>query len=101
MEKETKLKVGDRVKVISALPLSEANVVKVRIGTRGTVKEIRETRAGVEFDKYINGHDGRWGGKNGYCWYLLYDCLEKIKEDEGRGHEKTESCIQGQTPGNE
>lgn len=77
-----KLKIGDRVRVISLPDLAEANVVKVRIGMTGTVKELREIRAGVEFDKDINGHNGHWGGKDGYCWYMLYERLEKIKEEE-------------------
>lgn len=92
-----KLKIGDRVRVISLPDLAEANVVKVRIGMTGTVKELREIRAGVEFDKDINGHNGHWGGKDGYCWYMLYERLEKIEETEEETKEEVNEDTKADT----
>lgn len=36
--------------------------------------------AGIEFDEYINGHDGRWKGKDGYCWYVPCENIGDIEE---------------------
>ena len=74
------LEIGDRVRVISVTPIDEADGVKIVDGMTGTVKEVDETEVGVEFDDNVNGHNGLWGGKDGYCWYVIYECLEKIEE---------------------
>lgn len=73
------LKIGDRVKV-STPHLGKTGNKKIRNGMTGTVKKLIENFAGVEFDDYMGGHNGSWGGKQGYCWYLFYECLEKIEE---------------------
>lgn len=74
------LKIGDRVKVISVLSRKAAFIDTMIIGRTGTVKELKKTFAGVEFDEYMGGHNGSWGGKQGYCWYVERECLEKIDE---------------------
>lgn len=73
-------KIGDRVKVISVPSRKAAFIDTMIIGMTGTVKELEKTFAGVEFDKYMGGHNGSWGGKQGYCWYVERECLEKIDE---------------------
>ena len=74
------LKIGDRVKVISVPSRKAAFIDTMIIGRTGTVKELKKTFAGVEFDEYMGGHNGSWGGKQGYCWYVERECLEKIEE---------------------
>ena len=74
------LKIGDRVKVVSEPTPSKMIDVGVMVGMTGTVKELGETYAGVEFDEDIGGHCGDWNGKSGYCWYIVYEHLEKIEE---------------------
>lgn len=74
------LKIGDRVKVVSEPIPSKMIDVGVMVGMTGTVKELGETYAGVEFDEDIGGHCGDWNGKSGYCWYIVYEHLEKIEE---------------------
>lgn len=69
----SELKIGDRVKVISDPRFIEFTREKSIIGMTGTVKELNETHADVEFDDY---------GENGSCWYVPYDYLEKIEETE-------------------
>lgn len=70
------LKIGDRVKCISLK--TEA------IGKIGTVRGFVCTYPHilVEFDEYINGHDGLnkcdYKGRNGYCYYLDKEHLEFI-----------------------
>lgn len=70
-------KIGDRVKVISVPSRKAAFIDTMIIGRTGTVKELEKTFAGVEFDEYMGGHNGSWGGKQGYCWYVERECLEK------------------------
>lgn len=82
------LKVGDRVKVISDPKFIESTGEKSIIGMTGTVKDLKETSAGVEFDVYMIVHNGSWSGKNGYCWYIPYERLEKIEETEGEKMEE-------------
>lgn len=76
----SELKIGDRVKVIPESDLRGVDGNKIVIGKTGTVKGFTRTRVGVEFDDNVNGHNGLWGGKDGYCWYVIYECLEKIEE---------------------
>lgn len=74
------LKIGDRVKVISLPELVGISTDDVINGMTGTVKDLQEINAGIEFDKDMGGHTGLWGGKAGYCWYVIYERLEKIEE---------------------
>lgn len=76
------LKIGDRVRVVFVPGLFKSRDDEIKIGTKGIVKHLRKTDVGVEFDEYINGHDGWWGGKYGYCWYVPYERLEKIEEPD-------------------
>lgn len=69
----SELKIGDRVRIISDPRFIEFTREKSIIGMTGTVKELNETHADVEFDDY---------GENGSCWYVPYDYLEKIEETE-------------------
>ena len=74
------LKIGDRVKVVLGNEPIETSQGKIINGATGTVKDLDETYAGVEFDEDIGGHCGDWNGKGGYCWYIIYERLEKIEE---------------------
>lgn len=88
------LKVGDRVKVISVPAFikkrGEEYDVKVMPGMTGTVNALYlDGRIGVEFDIFMGGHYGDWNGKNGHCWYLAPEHLEKIEDTEGETEEET------------
>lgn len=76
------LKIGDRVKVVSDPRFIKLTGRNSMIGMTGTVKDLNETHAGVEFDDYVGGHNGSWNGKNGFCRYILYERLEKIEDTE-------------------
>lgn len=76
----SELKIGDRVRIISNPRFIKLTGKNSIIGMTGTVKELNDTCVGVEFDDYVGDHKGRWKGKNGYCWYILYERLEKIEE---------------------
>lgn len=78
----SKLKIGDRVRIISDPKFIEFTGKNSIIGMTGTIKELNDTCAGVEFDDYMSGHREAWNGKTGYCWYILYKRLEKIEETE-------------------
>lgn len=67
------LKIGDRVRVISDPKFIKLTGEDSIIGMTGTVKELNEVHANVEFDDY---------GENGNCWYVPYDYLEKIEDTE-------------------
>lgn len=69
--------VGDRVEVIS---IAGKVGTPLKLGMRGTVKLVSEHMTGIEFDEFMGGHNGTWNGKNGYCWYIPYERLEKIEE---------------------
>lgn len=84
------LKIGDRVRVVFVPSLFKSRDYEIKIGTKGIVKHLRKTDVGVEFDEYINGHDGWWGGKYGYCWYIPYERLEKIEETDTAEETKEE-----------
>lgn len=84
------LKIGDRVRVVFVPSLFKSRDDEIKIGTKGIVKHLRKTDVGVEFDEYINGHDGWWGGKYGYCWYVPYERLEKIEETDTAEETKEE-----------
>ena len=76
----SEFKVGDRVKVVLGNEPIETSQGKIINGATGTVKDLIKSCAGVEFDEDIGGHCGDWNGKSGYCWYIIYERLEKIKE---------------------
>ena len=87
MKSKNDLKIGDRVKVISVPDLSGEDKVKITIGMTGTVKDLTESCAGVEFDDYINGNGGVcgfWEGKYGHCCCVLRKDLEKIEDTDER-----------------
>lgn len=67
------LKIGDRVRVVSDPRFIKLTRCKPIVGMTGTVKELNEVHANVEFDDY---------GENGNCWYVPYDYLEKIEDTE-------------------
>ena len=78
--KKSKFKVGDRVKYNGSHDLKIAGKV-------GTViaHSIARGEPLVEFDGYVDGHNGRSraerNGKDGHCWYC-YDCELEIVADE-------------------
>lgn len=74
------LKIGDRVRVVSESKTIYTPKNKIINGMIGTVKDQRGERSGIEFDDYIGGHKGKWGGKDGHCWYVDNKYLEKIEE---------------------
>ena len=76
------IEIGDRVKVVSISRPSNIIDVGVLFGMTGTVKDLIKKSVGVEFDEDIGGHCGDWDGKKGYCWYIPYECLEKIGDTE-------------------
>ena len=75
------LKIGDRVKVISVPNSFRAENPKIKMGLMGTVKDLDGAFVGVEFDEYMGGHNGSWNGKQGYCWYIEDENLEKIDKE--------------------
>ena len=84
MKSKNNFKIGDRVKVIS-IPVENSGI---RVGMTGIVKGLT---VGVEFDDYVSGHRGSWKGKDGHCWWVEYEYLEKIGEK--REEENTEEEI--------
>lgn len=91
------LKIGDRVRVISESEPSKMLDINIRVGMTGTVKDLNETCAGVEFDIYMGGHNESWSGKNGYCWYIPYERLEKIEETGEETEEETKEEVNEET----
>lgn len=84
------LKIGDRVKVVSDPRFINVTGKDSIIGMTGTVKDLHEPCAGVEFDDYMGGHNGSWNGKKGYCWYIHHKRLEKIEETKEETKEEVE-----------
>lgn len=80
MKSKNDLKIGDRVKVVSVPNSFITENIKIKVGMMGTVKGLTVITVGVEFDDYVSGHHGNWKGKYGYCWWVEYECLEKIDE---------------------
>lgn len=76
----SEFKIGDRIRIISDPRFIKLTGKNSIIGMTGTVKELDDTCAGVEFDDYVGGYYGNWNGKSGYCWYILCERLEKIEE---------------------
>lgn len=91
------LKIGDRVRVISGAKIIKTTKNKSINGMTGTVKALDGNFAGVEFDNYMGGHNGLWGGKDGYCWYILYEHLEKIEDTEEETKEEVNEEIEADT----
>ena len=62
------LEVGDRVELIKVV-----DRIHLQIGDKGTVVQIAnqdKPAIGVEWDKYIDGHDCDNYSKNGSGWYV-------------------------------
>lgn len=83
-------KIGDRVKVVSGQDFDKAYNVKIRNGMIGTVKEVSQIYIGVEFDEFMNGHINFWNGKDGHCWWVEYESLEKVGETDAEAKETKE-----------
>ena len=90
------LKIGDRVRIISDPKFIEFAGAKSIIGMTGTVKALSEIGVCVEFDEDISEHCGAWHRKNGYCWYILYERLEKIEETEEETTEEVNEEIKAE-----
>lgn len=71
-----KFKVGDKVKY------TRVNYGKITAGTMGKIIVIgnNNPKYGVEFDENITGHSCAGNGKNGYCWYVFEEDIEKTEE---------------------
>lgn len=58
----------------------------IRNGDCGKVIIKHYDTIGVEFDKYIYGHDCATsnfdGGKEGHCWFVSFERLKKIDNEE-------------------
>lgn len=91
------LKIGDRVKVVSDPRFINVTGKDFIIGMTGTVKDLHEPCAGVEFDDYMGGHNGSWNGKKGYCWYIHPKRLEKIEETKEETKEEVNEEIKAET----
>lgn len=80
----TNFKIGDRVRVIDATCTNW----NIKIGDTGTVIGFHNfTNAPcIEFDTFINGHDGngdmKGKGKKGYCYYMVDDYITSITENK-------------------
>jgi len=69
-------KIGDRIKVIDSYDAN--NYILNKTGTIVVIHndKTRSSEFLIEFDEFINGHDGRNGygtfyrGKKGHCWWL-------------------------------
>jgi len=82
----SQFKIGDRVKVIGKGSDMEENI---KIGFTGKIIKIYEqvdylgNDAGVEFDKFIDGHRCNMdGAKNGYCWNMPSMFLSLINKGD-------------------
>lgn len=83
-EKTALFKVGDRVKYVSKEPYDGKSSIIGELGTVVYTEDIDnkyEKRVGVEFDKNINGHTCVGCGKNGHCWHVPVDRVEKVKTE--------------------
>jgi len=69
-----KLKIGDSVNVDQEVGCDE-----VLAQTGIIIWEPDPFHYGVEFDSYINGHDCKGKGRNGYCWNVWRNNCKKIK----------------------
>lgn len=74
-----KFNIGDRV----TFTRDKECGINVKEGDKGTIIGIgiSESSYCVEFDRNVNGHDGRhWSfkGKDGHCWW--FSCTEINKE---------------------
>ena len=75
-----KFKKGDRVK--SKFPVGDLNVSNA-IGTVISASQRRFYNiVSVEFDDYIDGHCNGGTGKEGHCWDLYPNELERIEDKE-------------------
>lgn len=88
------LKIGDRVRIISKVKVNKAlfkeGGAKIKVGMTGTVKGLMQNNVGIEFNNYVSGHNGSWGGKDGHCWWVEDKCLEKIEEMDTETKEEAE-----------
>ena len=87
----SELKIGDRVRIISNPRFIKLTGKNSIIGMTGTVKDLNKISVGVEFDEDIGEYCGAWKGRNGYCWYILYERLEKIEETDTKETKEEET----------
>lgn len=69
---------GDRVRV------KKSSIQRIRKGETGIVVEAYQTRVGVQFDRYINGHDCDGRATDGHGWYLDVNDLELTIPDASK-----------------
>lgn len=70
---KAEFKVGDRVKCIKTYDNNRNAVGKI-----GTVIDLLRNGVVVQFDEYIDGHDGTGNGKCGYCWVFCKNASEYL-----------------------
>ena len=85
----SKFKVGDRVVAISDYMGKEIQ------GKTGTVKGFgskSKDPIGVEWDDFVNGHDGGrfFDGKRGCCWFVPESCIERLARRDPSIHITTD-----------
>lgn len=72
-------KVGDRVRYVET---ATALWGKLMIGDTGTVRVIQSGNYGVEFDRYVEGHDIGGACKKGYGFWILPAELATLEEEQ-------------------
>lgn len=76
-EAKTTFSVGDRVRNIK-----EYDYHPEAVGKIGTVIQVTDSDyTAVEFDEYVDGHNGLGNGKEGYCWCFEPEYLELVKDE--------------------
>lgn len=91
------LEIGDRVRVVDDPIITRPTGYEVMAGIEGTVKELDEMSAGVEFDDYMSGHNGSWNWNPGHCWHIPYESLEKIEDTEKETKEEIKEETKAET----
>jgi len=82
-----RFKKGDWVIVTNLNERRDYIFPRIKDGMVGKILEDSEGLSegmgiGVEFIDFIDGHECRGNGKNGYCWYTQIKYLKKITEKE-------------------
>ena len=75
------IKIGQRIvltKEVETLNYIDKNS-NFKAGMKGTIIGCARTSgADIEFDDWIDGHDGNYRGKMGHCWWLPEEILVDI-----------------------
>jgi hypothetical protein len=67
-----KLKIGQKIKV-------KHKIFGLKIGDKGIIRIIDDVFYGIEFEKYVDGHELNYSGRNyctyGYGYWLFRDSI--------------------------